>query len=188
MRIEKCYFCEGSIYPGHGIVFVRNDSKVFRFCRSKCHKNFKNKRNPKKVAWTKSFRRARGKEMVVDRTLEFEKKRNRPVKYDRELVGSTIKAMKRIEDIRYKRQMDFYRLRMKGNKKRDNLLKLKELNQFKEVMKNPIRTRPTALQIKAKAIAEKRKQLENGSSSSSSNNNNQIVPISNNNNNDNMED
>ncbi|KAI6150444.1 ribosomal protein L24e-domain-containing protein [Pisolithus tinctorius] len=112
MRIEKCYFCSTNVYPGHGSAFVRNDAKVFRFCTSKCHKNFKMKRNPRKVRWTKAFRKAHGKEMTIDSTIDFEKRRNVPVRYDRELVQTTIKAMKRVEDIKKRREHAFWRQRM----------------------------------------------------------------------------
>ncbi|WWC65237.1 uncharacterized protein I303_107854 [Kwoniella dejecticola CBS 10117] len=115
MRIEKCYFCSANVYPGHGTMFVRNDAKCFRFCSSKCHKNFKMKRNPRKVRWTKAFRRANGKEMVVDNVYEFEKRRNVPVRYDRELVTTTLKAMERVAEIRAKREKAFWKNRMSGN-------------------------------------------------------------------------
>merc|ERR1712139_130598 len=124
MRIEKCYMCSASVYPGHGVSFVRNDSKVFRFCRSKCHKNFKMKRNPRKTRWTKAYRKANGKEMTQDSTFDFERKRNRAVKYDRELCMTTLKAIKKVQDVKEKRESQFYKNRMsavRANRKAEKL-------------------------------------------------------------------
>ena len=71
------------------------------------------KRNPRKTAWTKSFRKARGKEMSVDATFDFEKRRNRPVKYDRELMGTTLRAMQRVGEIKARREKMYFEKRMK---------------------------------------------------------------------------
>jgi len=112
MRVDKCYFCSTNVYPGHGCAFVRNDAKVFRFCSSKCHRNFKMRRNPRKVKWTKAFRKAAGKEMTIDSTFEFEKRRNIPVRYNRDLVQTTVKAMQRIGEIQSRREHAFHGNRM----------------------------------------------------------------------------
>jgi len=85
---------------------------MFRFCRPKCHKAFIKKRNPRKIRWTKAFRKAAGKEMKVDSTFEFEKRRNMPVKYDRELMGATIRAMKRVSEIQKAREDRYFDKRM----------------------------------------------------------------------------
>lgn len=74
------------------------------------------KRNPRKLKWTKAFRKAAGKEMTVDSTLVFGARRNIPVKYDRELVTKTLKAMERISEIRQRRERVFYKRRMAGKR------------------------------------------------------------------------
>eukprot|EP01135_Chromosphaera_perkinsii_P004919 Nk52_evm24s304 gene=Nk52_evmTU24s304 len=129
MRLEKCYFCSSTCYPGHGVEFVRNDCKRFRFCRSKCHKNFKMKRNPRKVRWTKAFRKAAGKEMTIDATYNFEKRRNVPVKYNRELWQNTVKAIKRVQEIRQKREAQHIKERLKVGKELQKERNIKEVQQ-----------------------------------------------------------
>ena len=113
MRIETCYFCSGPIYPGHGIVFVRNDAKIFRFCRSKCHRNFKAKKNPRKIRWTKAYRKTHGKELVTDPVYDFEKIRNTPIKYNRDIWTDTIQAMDKLAKIRKDREDRFFEKRMR---------------------------------------------------------------------------
>ena len=116
MRIDKCYFCSKSVYPGHGMMFVRNDAKSFRFCSSKCNKLFKSKKNPRKLKWTKAYRAAHGKEMTCDSVLDFEKRRNIPVRYNRDLMVKTIQAMKRVDEIKSARQQRMFDKRMDEHK------------------------------------------------------------------------
>lgn len=99
------------------------------------------KRNPRKLKWTKAFRKSAGKEMVrkwtpsmnnsffarlirytiqvVDSTLTFAARRNVPVRYNRDLVATTLKAMQRVSEIRQRRERVFYKKRMEGNKERE---------------------------------------------------------------------
>ncbi|KAL8714185.1 MAG: hypothetical protein Q9220_001914 [cf. Caloplaca sp. 1 TL-2023] len=79
---------------------------------------FKMKRNPRKLKWTKAFRKAAGKEMTVDTTLQFAARRNVPVRYNRDHVATTLKAMQRVSEIRAKRERVFYKSRMAGNKEK----------------------------------------------------------------------
>ncbi|XP_016306262.1 probable ribosome biogenesis protein RLP24 [Sinocyclocheilus anshuiensis] len=137
MRIEKCYFCSAPVYPGHGMKFVRNDCKVFGFCRSKCHKNFKKKRNPRKTRWTKAFRKSVGKELTLDYSLEFEKRRNIPVKYNRELWSKTVEAMKKVESIKNKRQARFILNRLKKGKELEKAADITEVKKNIHLIRAP---------------------------------------------------
>ncbi|KAK0077962.1 hypothetical protein PV325_003226 [Microctonus aethiopoides] len=143
MRIETCYFCSSRIYPGHGIQFVRNDCKVMfsdiniGFCRSKCHAAFKKKKNPRKTRWTKAYRKTVGKELAVDPTFEFEKRRNIPVKYNRELWAKTVEAMKKVESIKEKRSNTHLRQRLRQGKILEQERDIKEVQRDLSLIRSP---------------------------------------------------
>ncbi|XP_038905540.1 probable ribosome biogenesis protein RLP24 isoform X1 [Benincasa hispida] len=167
MRLEKCWFCSSTIYPGHGIQFVRNDATIFRFCRSKCHKNFKMKRNPRKVKWTKAYRRLHGKDMTQDSTFEFERKRNRPERYDRNLTEETLKAIKKIDKVRANRESRHIARRHQGKKAKELGEAQKELDQSISLVKAPsaLKEDPslTLPKIKVKVVpsqAEQNQRME----------------------------
>lgn len=137
MRIETCYFCSSRIYPGHGIQFVRNDCKIFKFCRSKCHAAFKKKKNPRKVKWTKAYRKTVGKELAVDSSFEFEKRRHVPVKYDKQMWTKAIDAMKKAEKIKQKRQATYIMQRLRKGRELEQEKDVKEVQRDLSLIQSP---------------------------------------------------
>lgn len=86
IRTEICAFSGAKIYPGHGIFFVRGDSKAFRLVNSKAAAHFKAKKSPRHFAWTVFYRRQHKK----GTTEEVAKRRARKtVKVQRAIVGAT---------------------------------------------------------------------------------------------------
>lgn len=58
-----------------------------------------------------SFRPMKMRRRKQDSTLAFEKRRNVPIPYDRDLVQATMAGMKRISEIKAKREKAFYKAR-----------------------------------------------------------------------------
>lgn len=70
---------------------------------------------------------AAGKELAIDTTFAFERRRNRAVKYDRDVVANTLKALPVIQKIQSDRQRDFYKSRMVSRERETRKDALREL-------------------------------------------------------------
>lgn len=112
------------------------------------------KRNPRKLRWTKAFRKAAGKELAIDTTFAFERRRNRAVKYDRELVANTLRAMPVIDKVRTERERDFHRARMVVREKETRKDALRELATGLDVLG------PLVVREKVRERQEQEKQME----------------------------
>ena len=127
------------------------------------------------MRWTKAFRRAAGKEVAFDTTFQFERRRNRPVKYDRDLIQTTTRVIKKVDDIKAKRSRQFYEnryrinshfcfsvSRMKAKKKIEKEEALGELRKSIDLIPAAAARDPTQLIFadKVKAKLDKRKKME----------------------------
>ncbi|KAJ3258291.1 60S ribosomal protein L24 [Boothiomyces macroporosus] len=90
-RIETCNFSGFKIYPGHGSLYVRVDSRVYRFVNSKNKSLFLQRKKPAKFDWTIVFRRLHKK--GIDETAT-KKRSKKTVKVQRSVVGASLDVIK----------------------------------------------------------------------------------------------
>ncbi|CAD6572250.1 MAG: 60S ribosomal protein L24 [Alectoria fallacina] len=91
MRTYDDTFSGQKIYPGKGKLYIRGDSKIFRFQNGKTESLFLQRKNPRRIAWTVLFRRQHKKGI----TEETSKKRTRrTVKQQRGIVGAPLELIK----------------------------------------------------------------------------------------------
>ncbi|KAI3321528.1 ribosomal protein L24e [Xylariaceae sp. AK1471] len=91
MRTYDDSFSGQRIYPGKGKLYIRGDSKVFRFQNGKSESLFLQRKNPRRISWTVLFRRQHRKGI----TEEAAKKRTRrTVKSQRAIVGASLDVIK----------------------------------------------------------------------------------------------
>lgn len=91
MRTYEDTFSGQRIYPGKGKIYVRGDSKTFRFQNGKSESLFLQRKNPRRIAWTVLYRRQHRKGI----SEEVAKKRTRrAVKSQRAIVGASLDVIK----------------------------------------------------------------------------------------------
>ena len=91
MRTYDDSFSGQKIYPGKGKLYVRGDSKIFRFQNGKTESLFLQRKNPRRIAWTILFRRQHKKGI----SEEVAKKRSRrTIKSQRAIVGASLDVIK----------------------------------------------------------------------------------------------
>lgn len=111
--------------------------QIFKFCRSKCHKAFKKRKNPRKTKWTKASRKTAGKELTVDPSFEFEKRRNVPIKYSRELWQKTVGAIERVTEIRNKRTGLYVMQRLRKGREKEIEMDVKDVQKNMSLIRSP---------------------------------------------------
>lgn len=89
-----------------------------------------------------------------DSTFEFEKRRNVPVRYDRNLMATTVKAMKRVAEIRARRERAFYKNRMADKHEKEKAEDIRVVQQNIELAPLEARKRFQAAKIEEEKVEQ----------------------------------
>ena len=103
--------------------------------------------------------------------MEFEKRRNVPVRYNRELMATTLAAMSRIQEIKARREKAFYKARLakaganKAGQKEKDRMEVHRNAHVRDMMRKSKEMQPEIekIKIKAKAASARRSALHEGS-------------------------
>ncbi len=67
----KCSFCRNTIEPGTGIIFVKNDGRVFNFCARKCEKHLVVlNHKPRETKWSEAYVKGAKEKTVEEKPAE----------------------------------------------------------------------------------------------------------------------
>jgi large subunit ribosomal protein L24e len=109
METYTCSLCGIQIYPGHGSIYVKNNYKIYRFCKSKCSKLFHLKKNPFFLRWTSINRKIKGKKLYQKKNdienINYCNDTNK--NYNSYLIFKTLYIFKRTEKIHFFKCIDF---------------------------------------------------------------------------------
>ena len=102
MRKEECEYSQFAVHPGHGKKYVPfafiSTKPVLTFERKKSLVWYLRKKNPRDVAWTKTFRRLH-KKTTADRVVK--RRTTKVTKMPRAIVGADLAY---IQEVRAKNQ------------------------------------------------------------------------------------
>merc|ERR1712039_935815 len=93
IKTETCRFSGLRIYPGRAVKFVRSDTQIFTFLKSKCRTLYNQRKKPAKLSWTALYRKQHKK----DSTQEATKKKRRTGKatLTRSLAGASLEVIQK---------------------------------------------------------------------------------------------
>ena len=92
VKTDICSFSGLRIYPGHGIFYVRGDSKGFKFINQKSRAAFTQRANPRKIAWTQLYRRMHKKGTLEESARKKTRRVNKATM--KAVAGASLEVLK----------------------------------------------------------------------------------------------